>query len=83
MHVAPGFGDGDLRALGDLVRERGWPALEEWPRPSLFFGGVHAVRLGGDGTVEAVGDSRRTGSVGVVLPDGQVLTSASHEGSGP
>ena len=83
VHVEPGFDDGDLRSLRTLARERGWPDVEEWPQPSLFFGGVHAVRLGDDGTVEAVGDHRRTGSVGVVLPDGQVLTSASHEGGRP
>ena len=48
------------------------PGLEPWPQRNLFFGGVHAVRRAADGTVEAVGDARRTGSVGIVLPDGSV-----------
>jgi len=82
VHVEPGFDDDDLRSLGDLARARGWPTMEVWPLPNLFFGGVHAVRLAADGSVEAVGDQRRTGSVGVVLPDGQVRTASSPTGSG-
>jgi gamma-glutamyltranspeptidase / glutathione hydrolase len=72
VHVEPGFDEPDLAALGALAARRGWPGVEQWPARNLFFGGVHAVRLAGDGTVEAVGDGRRTGSVGVVLPDGAV-----------
>ncbi len=72
IHVEPGFPDADLVDLAALARRRDWPGLEPWPDPSLFFGGVHAVRRSSDGSVEAVGDVRRTGAVGVVLPDGDV-----------
>jgi gamma-glutamyltranspeptidase / glutathione hydrolase len=75
IHLEPGLPDDDLMALAELARRRDWPGLEPWPARNLYFGGVHAVRRAGDGTVEAVGDARRTGAVGVVLPDGSVRTS--------
>ncbi len=74
VHLEPGLADRDLVELAELARRRGWPGLEPWPQRNLFFGGVHAVRRAPDGAVEAVGDARRTGSVGVVLPDGSVRT---------
>lgn len=74
VHLEPGLADRDLVDLDALARRRDWPGLEPWPQRNLFFGGVHAVRLAVDGTVEAVGDARRTGSVGIVLPDGSVLS---------
>ena len=36
--------------------------LKYWRKPSLFFGGVHAVRLDPDGSAEGVGDFRREGA---------------------
>jgi gamma-glutamyltranspeptidase/glutathione hydrolase len=72
IHLEPGLADQDLVDLDALARRRDWPGLEPWPQSNLFFGGVHAVRRAADGTVEAVGDARRTGAVGVVLPDGSV-----------
>lgn len=51
---------------------RSWPAPEHWPQPSVFFGGVHAVRRAADGSVQAVGDARRGGAAAVLLPDGSV-----------
>lgn len=72
VHLEPGLADEDLADLATLARRRGWPGLEPWPQRNLYFGGVHAVRRAVDGTVEAVGDARRTGSVGVVRPDGSV-----------
>lgn len=47
-----------FRALGD----RG----HAWPAPNLFFGGVHAVRRKGNGSVEGAGDPRRQGAARVV-----------------
>ena len=72
VHLEPGLPDQDLVELDALARRRDWPGLEPWPQRNLFFGGVHAVRRAADGAVEAVGDARRTGSVGIVLPDGSV-----------
>ncbi len=37
-----------------------WPEATPWPEPSMFFGGVHAVRSGPTGT-DAFGDPRRSG----------------------
>ncbi|MCH9817058.1 MAG: gamma-glutamyltransferase family protein, partial [Actinomycetia bacterium] len=59
--------------------EPGWPEetlshlaqnhnLNPWPSANLFFGGVHAVSRHADGSVIAVGDSRRAGAVGIVEP---------------
>nr|WP_231127431.1 gamma-glutamyltransferase [Motilibacter aurantiacus] len=42
-----------------------WP-VNTWPARDLYFGGVHAVSAGPDGTVAAVGDDRR-GGAGVVV----------------
>ena len=51
---------------GAALAELGAPELINFPKPNLFFGGVHAVRLGANGTLEAVGDPRR-GGVGIVV----------------
>ena len=51
---------------GAALEELGAPELVNFPAPNLFFGGVHAVRLGADGTLQAAGDPRR-GGVGVVV----------------
>ena len=74
IHVEPGLPDDDVDELNVLARQRDWPGVEVWPSANLFFGGVHAVRRTADGGVEAVGDARRTGAVGLVLPDGTVRT---------
>jgi gamma-glutamyltranspeptidase / glutathione hydrolase len=45
--------------------EAAFRSLEEkahaWPERNLFFGGVHAARRRGDGSVEGAGDPRRQG----------------------
>jgi gamma-glutamyltranspeptidase/glutathione hydrolase len=74
IHVEPGLGEASLDGLSALAARRGWPQVEGWPAPNLYFGGVHAVQRAADGSVIAVGDRRRTGSVGVLLPDGTPLT---------
>lgn len=72
LHAEAGLSSADDAALDDLARRRGWDGLARWPGRNLFFGGVHAVRRHADGSVEAVGDARRSGSVGLVRPDGSV-----------
>jgi gamma-glutamyltranspeptidase / glutathione hydrolase len=74
IHLEPGLPDDDLVALAALSGRRDWDGLNPWPAPNLFFGGVHAVQRSADGSVEAVGDARRTGAVAIVLPDGSVST---------
>ena len=41
---------------------RAWPEARPWPRDSLFFGGVHAVRRAPSGAVDAAADARRDGA---------------------
>lgn len=40
--------------------------FKRFSSPSMFFGGVHAVRRQADGGIEAIGDSRRAGAVAFV-----------------
>ncbi len=61
LDVEPGLPPSDVTAL-----KKAFPRHRFWSRPSMFFGGVHAVMLGADGRLEAVGDFRREG-VGVVV----------------
>jgi len=72
IHVEPGLDAADLDDLARLAVDRGWPAVDAWPTPNVYFGGVHAVRRTADGTVIAVGDARRGGAAAVLLPDGEV-----------
>jgi gamma-glutamyltranspeptidase/glutathione hydrolase len=72
IHVEPGLAAADLHGLAQLAAERGWPDVDPWPSPNVYFGGVHAVRRAADGTVTAVGDARRGGAAAVLLPDGEV-----------
>ena len=73
IHVEPGWSGEDLERLDAAAVHRCWPGVEQWTAANLFFGGVHAVQRLIDGAVEAVGDRRRTGSVGVLLPDGSTV----------
>jgi gamma-glutamyltranspeptidase/glutathione hydrolase len=50
--VEPGFGPDVHAALATAG------PVNEWPGPSVYFGGVHAVRPG----VDAAGDPRRGGT---------------------
>lgn len=67
-------------STGVVQLEPGWPsetlaafdkqlAVNVWPAPEVFFGGVHAVMRRADGSVQAVGDPRRHGATAVVLPN--------------
>ena len=73
LHHESGLSPTDEAALQALANERGWGDVSRWPGTNLFFGGVHAVRRTTDGAVEAVGDARRSGSVGVVHRDGSIV----------
>ena len=42
------------------------PDARRWPAANLYFGGVHGVGIAADGSVTAVGDSRRGGAAAVV-----------------
>lgn len=44
-----------------LLAEAGYHTVA-WPPHNLFFGGVHGVALGADGTLSAAGDPRRGGA---------------------
>lgn len=77
VHLEPGFLPPDVAAIDRLAAERGWPDVSHWPSPTVFFGGVHAVRRLASGEVEAIGDARRGGVAAVLGPDGSVRQSAS------
>jgi len=59
LQVEPGLADDVLRRL---IR---WP-VHVWRGQDLYFGGVHSVCRAADGSVTAVGDSRRGGSAAVI-----------------
>ena len=61
IEVEPGWSTEVIEQLASL------DSVNIWPVPNLFFGGVHAVTRHGDGSVTAVGDSRRDGAA-VVVP---------------
>jgi gamma-glutamyltranspeptidase/glutathione hydrolase len=58
VHSEPGV---DPAAL-DHLAAAGYEVVR-WRRQNLFFGGVHAVAVGADGTAQGVGDPRRGGAV--------------------
>jgi len=82
IHVEPGLAPSDVDGLTRLASSRGWPAVDRWPTPNVYFGGVHAVRRAADGTVTAVGDARRGGAAAVLLGDGTVLRASSEDVAG-
>lgn len=53
-----GFGAEERAAL-----VAAFPDHRGWAEPNMFFGGVHAVRRGADGTLSGTGDARRDGVV--------------------
>ena len=56
IEAEPGWSTEVIEQLASL------DSVNIWPVPNLFFGGVHAVTRHGDGSVTAVGDSRRDGA---------------------
>ncbi len=68
LHVEDGAVDAEPGlAAAEMARLRAlFGEVRAWTKPSMFFGGVHAVLRTADGALSAVGDFRREG-VGVVL----------------
>jgi gamma-glutamyltranspeptidase / glutathione hydrolase len=60
LHLEGGWPDDEVATL-----PRAWE-LNRWEGLNLFFGGVQAVHVSGDGVLDAAGDPRR-GGVGVVV----------------
>jgi gamma-glutamyltranspeptidase/glutathione hydrolase len=61
LDVEPGLTEAEVAQL-----RAQFEAVRVWSKPSMFFGGVHAVLREADGTLSAVGDFRREG-VGLIL----------------
>jgi gamma-glutamyltranspeptidase/glutathione hydrolase len=61
LHCEGGHAAAEL----DALECRGWE-LVRWPQRNLYFGGVSAVVVQGDGSLAAAGDPRR-GGAGVVV----------------
>jgi len=64
MHISGGRIDVEPHAELAVESIDGLP-VHRWDAPDLFFGGVHGVGRRSDGSVVAVGDSRRGGSVAI------------------
>ncbi len=63
LQVEPGLGG----AVVDRLRQE--RPVSQWAARDLYFGGVHAVAHRPDGSVDAVGDARRSGATEVVQLD--------------
>jgi gamma-glutamyltranspeptidase/glutathione hydrolase len=67
LSVEAGLPEPALARLEAQVAAQGWPPIEHWPEPSLFFGGVHAVERLANGGFRGAGDFRRGGAVAEAL----------------
>jgi gamma-glutamyltranspeptidase/glutathione hydrolase len=65
MHVEAGIVHCEDPAAADEVEAAGFPVVR-WRARNLFFGGVSAVEIRGDGSLAAAGDPRRGGAAVVV-----------------
>jgi gamma-glutamyltranspeptidase / glutathione hydrolase len=65
MHVEGGIVHCEDPAAGDEVEAAGYPVVR-WRERNLFFGGVSAVEIRDDGSLDAAGDPRRGGAAVVV-----------------
>ncbi len=61
IDLEPGFGAPAIAALEERA-----VSVHNWDQPSMFFGGVHAVRREATGHLEAVGDVRRGGAARIL-----------------
>jgi len=66
LHPENGLLDAEPGALNaadeHALQGLGWQ-IRHWSKPSVYFGGVHAISLGEYGNIEAAGDPRRGGAV--------------------
>jgi len=60
LQMEPGWDPEVARLLGKNE------PVNTWSAANLYFGGMHAVTRHRDGSVTAVGDSRRAGAAAVV-----------------
>jgi len=65
IHVEGGVAHCEDAAAADELEAAGYPVVR-WRQRNLFFGGVSAVEVCGDGTLAAAGDPRRGGAAVVV-----------------
>jgi gamma-glutamyltranspeptidase/glutathione hydrolase len=62
LHLEPGYDQVAMEAQGITDSDD----CTWWQGRNMFFGGVHAVAVGADGTLSGVGDGRRGGACVVV-----------------
>ena len=65
MHAEAGIVHCEDPEVGDGLEAAGFPVVR-WRERNLFFGGVSAVEIRGDGSLAAAGDPRRGGAAQVV-----------------
>lgn len=65
MHAEAGIVHCEDPDVGDELEAAGFPVVR-WRERNLFFGGVSAVEIRGDGSLAAAGDPRRGGAAQVV-----------------
>lgn len=66
FHVEPGFKSMSAKDGESVQFESGQLGTEQvvqWQQSNMFFGGVHAVGVDGEGALQGTGDARRSGAV--------------------
>ncbi len=66
IHVEAGIAHCEDPAVADELEDAGYPVVR-WRGQNLFFGGVSAVEIDGEGSLAAAGDPRRGGGARVVV----------------
>ncbi|MEO0520681.1 MAG: gamma-glutamyltransferase, partial [Cyanobacteria bacterium P01_A01_bin.116] len=61
FHVEPGFKSMSAKNFESALF--GTEQVVQWQQSNMFFGGVHAVGLDGEGALQGTGDARRSGAV--------------------
>jgi gamma-glutamyltranspeptidase/glutathione hydrolase len=65
IHVEEGVAHCEDQSAADELEAAGYPVVR-WPERNLFFGGVSAVEIRGEGALAGAGDPRRGGAAVVV-----------------